>query len=223
MSRQSAIYNLPVFPLNTVLFPFMPVALHIFEERYKAMIADIREADRRFCVALIHEGEEVGGSADPYPVACLADIVHLRELPHGGFYLVAVGVERVRIITTDPVSKPYLLGSIELWPDESAPVETSLLSRASRLFMKYAGYILELSGEKMDNVPLPTEPDALSYVLATALQVSASTRQQLLEMPDSASRLQAEVTILEVEIPMLRALASSPRPPVIGDGKFSAN
>src|SRR5436190_11848082 len=57
------LYNVPVFPLNTVLFPGMPIHLHVFEERYRVMVQDIQHGDKRFCVALISEGQEVGGQA----------------------------------------------------------------------------------------------------------------------------------------------------------------
>ncbi len=221
--ESSATYTFPIFPLNTVLFPFMPIALQVFEQRYKAMLADIGGLGGRFCVALIREREEVGGTAEPYPVACLADIVHLEQMPGGRFYLVAVGVERVRIVATDTASRPYLVGSVELWPDESGRVEPSLVARASRLFSDYARCIMALTGEKMDHFSLPQEPDALSSAVGSGLQVSTRTRQRLLEMPDSARRLQAEVEILEAEVPMLHALLSSPRPPNIGGGNFSAN
>src|SRR5438132_10391791 len=94
------LYKVPVFPLNTVLFPSMPLPLHIFEERYRAMVQDIKHGDKRFCVALIKEGEEVGSDAAPCQVACLAEVVHLQALADGRYFLLAVGVERVRILST---------------------------------------------------------------------------------------------------------------------------
>lgn len=187
------------------------------------MVEDLRGGDLRFCVALIQDGIEVGGEADPYPVACLAHIIHLQPLSDGQYHIIALGVERVRILSTDRSSKPYLVGSVELWPDEKADAGERLVQRASRLFMEYADSLMKLSGEKLEDFSLPPEPDTLSYVLATALQIETDQRQRLLELPDCAQRLQAEVEILQAELPMLRILASSPRPPDMGNSVFSAN
>ena len=112
--------ELPLFPLNVVLFPSMPLPLHIFEERYRVMVQDIKHGDKRFCVALIKEGPEVGGQAMPHEVACLAEAVHLQSLADGRYFLMAVGVERVRILSTDPDAKPYLTGNLRSeWKDSS--------------------------------------------------------------------------------------------------------
>ncbi|MDQ3707221.1 MAG: LON peptidase substrate-binding domain-containing protein [Chloroflexota bacterium] len=213
---------MPVFPLNTVVFPRMPLPLHIFEERYRQMVRDLRDGDGRFCVALIKEGVEVGGEATPHDIGCVVELADTRELPDGRFYLVALGVERVRITALDRESKPYLLGMVEAWPEAQAEVAAPLLDRASKLFIEYARYRMALMGETLDNVTLPEEPDVLSYVLATAIELGAGERQRLLETPDTAARLDAEVALLQTEIPILRALTSTPQPSGV-QGPFSRN
>ncbi|HQF70729.1 MAG TPA: LON peptidase substrate-binding domain-containing protein, partial [Promineifilum sp.] len=68
-------YELPLFPLNLVLFPGMPLPLHIFEERYKEMVADCLRENRPFGVVLIAEGRAEGGApARPHVVGCTAEI-----------------------------------------------------------------------------------------------------------------------------------------------------
>ncbi|MDQ5826493.1 MAG: LON peptidase substrate-binding domain-containing protein [Chloroflexota bacterium] len=213
---------MPVFPLNTVVFPRIPLPLHIFEERYRQMVRDLHEGDGRFCVALIKEGVEVGGEATPHDIGCMVEVADTRELPDGRFYLVALGVERVRIASLDRESKPYLLGTVEAWPEEQAAVSTPLLHKASHLFTQYARYRMALSGETMNDVTLPEEADVLSYVLATAIEMEAGERQRLLETPGTAARLEAEVALLETEIPILHALASTPQPSG-AQGPFSRN
>src|SRR5918998_1277732 len=104
MQGPPSIFNVPLFPLSTALFRRMPLPLHIFEERYKALIKDLGRWDNRFCVALIREGTEVGDHADPYLFGCLAEIVNLRPLADGKYNLVALGVERVRILSIDSTS-----------------------------------------------------------------------------------------------------------------------
>jgi hypothetical protein len=217
------LYNVPVFPLNTVLFPSMPLPLHIFEPRYRDMVLDLRRGDSRFCVALIREGLEVGGPADPHDIACLAEAVHVQTLPDGRYFLVAVGVERVKILSTDAGLKPYLVGSLETWPDDCPAVHAALMEKTSQLFEEYADLIMKLAGQVERRVPVPTEPDLLSYIVASALQIEPRVRQRLLEIPGSDERLRTEAEMLETEVLLLRAFVNSPDPPSAGYGQFSAN
>lgn len=223
MAGEQIIYDVPIFPLNTVLFPGMPLPLHIFEERYRIMVDDLRRGDNRFCVSLIDEGQEVGGYAEPYRVACLAEVVHLQDLRDGRFLLVAVGVERVRILTLDRLVKPYLTGSIELWPDEPEAVDPRLMQKATRLYLQYSHYVMKLAGQEEDKMTAPTEPDILSYLMAATLQVDAPVHQDLLEIPGCGKRLQTEADMMQTELPFLRALAEHNQPPSAGYGQFSAN
>lgn len=222
MPGETIVSNIPVFPLNTVLFPRMPLSLRIFEERYKVMLRDLRTSENRFCVALIKDGSEVGGPAQPYSVACIAMAQQVQPLPDGTFALEAVGVERVRIRELDHMSKPYLVGSLELWPDGTPLADMALMEKARLLFEEYARCLLSLAGQQIESVPAPADPQMLSYLLATVLEIEPPERQRLLQMPDAGERLRAEVALLERKLPILQAIARSPRPPDIG-GRFSAN
>ena len=74
-------YELPLFPLNTVLFPGMPLPLHVFEERYKEMVQVCLDEQRPFGVVLIRSGVAEGGPlADPYDVGCVAEIIEVQKL-----------------------------------------------------------------------------------------------------------------------------------------------
>lgn len=213
---------MPVFPLNTVVFPRMPLPLHIFEERYRQMVSDLQETGGRFCVALIKEGVEVGGEATPHDVGCVVEIALTKRLPDGRFYLVTRGVERVRISSLDRSSKPYLLGAVETWPEEQTPIAASLLRNAARLFTEYARYRMSLAGEQLGHLTLPEEPDLLSYAMAAIIELESDERQRLLETPDTAARIRAEVALLETELPILRAIAAASRPSNI-QAPFSRN
>ncbi|MDQ3928009.1 MAG: LON peptidase substrate-binding domain-containing protein [Chloroflexota bacterium] len=213
---------MPVFPLNTVVFPRMPLPLHIFEERYRQMVKDLQETGGRFCVALIKEGVEVGGEATPHNVGCAVEVAHAKQLPDGRHYLVTLGVERVRIASLDRSSKPYLLGTVEAWPDERATIAPPLLHKAARLFTEYARYRVTLLGEHPGDFALPGEPDLLSYVLATVIDLEADERQRLLEAPDAVTRIRAEMHLLERELPSLRAIVAASRPPDV-ESPFSRN
>ncbi len=223
MPGETTVLNVPIFPLNSVLFPKMPLSLRIFEERYKRMVQDLPLSGNRFCVALIQDGKEVGGTAEPHNVACLAEVQQLSLLPNGMFLLKAVGIERVKITDLDRTSKPYLTGSVEMWPDGTNFANSALIKNASNLFIKYAHCLLDLSGQKTGKIPAPNDPTMLSYLLATILEIETGEQQRLLQLATTENRLHAEVDILRTELPMLQAIVSSPKPPNIGNSNFSAN
>src|SRR6266487_1733603 len=103
--------KLALFPLNTVLFPGMPLPLHIFEERYKLMIGRCIEEERPFGVVLIRSGPEVGGPATPHPVGTIAQIAGWKSLDEGRMNVIAVGQERFRIIEVVRL-EPYLVARV---------------------------------------------------------------------------------------------------------------
>src|SRR5262249_39608867 len=75
--------RVPLFPLNVVLFPGMPLPLHVFEPRYQEMVQACMESDRTFGVCLIRSGQEVGGPADPHPVGTTCEILEASSLGEG--------------------------------------------------------------------------------------------------------------------------------------------
>ncbi|HVT66476.1 MAG TPA: LON peptidase substrate-binding domain-containing protein [Trebonia sp.] len=115
---------LPLFPLSTVLFPGMRLPLHVFEERYRLLVAHLRAQPepRRFGVIAIRQGREVGetGVTALYEVGCVAAVRQIVSHADGRFDLATVGTERFRLLRVDD-SRPYFQGEIELLPDEPAP------------------------------------------------------------------------------------------------------
>src|SRR5687767_13844296 len=100
--------ELPLFPLNTVLFPAMPLKLHIFEERYKTMINECIDNNSPFGVLLIDTGADSGGPlAKPHLIGCTAHITRVQRLPFGRMNIMAVGRERFRVNALFQ-NKPYL-------------------------------------------------------------------------------------------------------------------
>src|SRR6476469_494249 len=100
--------RLALFPLNTVLFPGMPLPLHIFEERYKLMIGRCIEENRPFGVVLIRSGPEVGGPATPHVVGTTAEISGWKRLEDGRLNLIVMGTERFRIVEVVR-QEPYMV------------------------------------------------------------------------------------------------------------------
>jgi Lon protease-like protein len=190
--------ELPLFPLNVVLFPGMRLPLHIFEERYKLMIGTCMVTDQTFGVALIQSGSEVGGPAEIYPVGTTARIVEIDRLPEGRMNLVAVGVNRFRVVEWLE-GEPYAMGRVELLPDRAASVPEGLAERVEqkfRLYLQSRG----MSEAQAKAVRLPAEPLALSYFVAAILKAPARQRQLMLEDESVAARLRRELAILEWSI-----------------------
>src|SRR3954466_6437378 len=95
-------FELPLFPLNTVLFPGMPLNLHIFEERYKLMIGRCIEANQPFGAVLIKRGSEVSGlgkAAEPFSIGCTVQITQVQSLGAGRMNISVVGKERFQIFS----------------------------------------------------------------------------------------------------------------------------
>jgi Lon protease-like protein len=178
--------RLPLFPLNTVLFPGAPLPLRIFEERYKLMLAACLDGDKSFGVALIREGPEVGGPAEPFDVGTLARIVDVERLQDGQMHLMTVGVRRFRLLRVLE-HEPYLVGEVRMLPDGEEDVEPELVAGVAEGFL---AYLRELRASDADGAPrLAEEPEALSFQVAAGLAIAAKRRQQLLELDSTVERL----------------------------------
>jgi uncharacterized protein len=196
--------EVPLFPLGTVLFPHMPMSLHIFEERYKTMMRDCRKASTTFGIVAIRSGQETGGGAVPYEVGTLAQLDEIEELPDGGYNLVVVGASRFHI---DGYShhRPYLVGSVHYLQDIPAPSDETerLAAGVTAAFRGYAGQLRGVGQEDPFEFGLPSDPELLSYLVAAAMQVETPQRQRLLEIDGTAERLAACLRLLRREAALL--------------------
>jgi Lon protease-like protein len=203
---------LPLFPLNTVLFPTMVLPLHIFEERYKLMVNTCLAQDKPFGVVLIYSGSEVGGPAIPHPVGTLARIANWEWLPDGRMNIFAVGDRRFRIVDYAKPELPYLEGLIEYWDDESVESQNlpRLVDRVKHSFVDYLTLIMSLADQALpiSQLQLPDDASMLSYHVASNLQIEANERQELLEEPSAGARLKRELALLRREGSFLQRLIS---------------
>jgi Lon protease-like protein len=204
--------ELPLFPLNVVLFPGMQLPLHIFEERYKVMIGTCMVTDKTFGVALISSGEEVGGRAEVREIGTAARIVHIDRLPDGRMNLLAVGVERFRILARLD-DQPYAVGKVEALPELPGEQLDGLEQRVAQRFRRYL-LSQGLSDDEVAKLDLPTDPVSLSYVVAATLRLPVTDRQQLLEENFAAVRLRRELAFLDW---------ATSGPPRVNVGSFSVN
>lgn len=180
-----------MFPLSTVLFPRAPLALHVFEPRYRAMVADCLAGDRGFGVVLISRGSEVGGGDERVRVGTLADIEIARPLADGRWALVARGTRRIRIVswvTEDPYPQAVVeeLGEPVPFPSESA------LAAAAASVTRARALLSEL-GEELRTPPVTAEVDQAAdrvWAMCAAAPLPESDRQRLLEAKDNDERIE---------------------------------
>lgn len=225
--------RLPHFPLHTVLYPHLPLPLHIFEELYRAMtrdvLADGSPFDGRFVVSMITEGSEVGGEAAARAVGTICEIRSAEHLPDGRWLLLVVGIARARIVSVDR-SGPYAVAEVEELPEPTGDGAARLLPAVQQALDGYLATVKRFvartasRGEHSQEQPdvtasldqvlkpirLPDEPVAASYAVAGVLQVELSRKQQLLELADAATRLRAELELLRREARFLDADALPP-------------
>jgi Lon protease-like protein len=205
---------IPLFPLGQVLLPGMPLPLHIFEPRYRKMLADITApgARRAFGVVALRRGSEVGDPAAQFSdTGTLAELTEVVAQPEGTSDLLAVGSRRFRVERLVP-GAPYLRAEVEMLPEVDGGVTPQLRNAARHLQQIFDARIGALTGET-PSAPLPDDAGLLSYRLAARLPLPPADRQALLEEPTDAARLNRAVRLQRRELALLgatRTIAVSP-------------
>ena len=199
MSR--SLEELPLFPLDTVLFPYASLQLHVFEERYREMVRDCMEFDRRFGIVLIREEGKSGSLANPYLVGTAVRIVQVHNYPDGRMDLHVQGERRFRIRQMDETGT-YPVGLVE--PVIEADSEDSARAHAlvTRAREDFQLLIQRLLSHPVINVQVEFPPDAmaLSFTIANLLPMENLEKQRLLESTDTLERLSELLPILQHQI-----------------------
>lgn len=194
-------WTIPLFPLETVLFPYTALPLHIFEPRYREMVMHCIEHDSSFGVVLIREGSAVDDpNAEPHEIGTLARIGRLRRQPDGRIHLLALGEERFQIVRLIRGEAPYLKAQVRLWRDFEPfawEEEQRYADEVAGLFREFLKLALDASGLRVEEIELPRSPTALSFAIAGTLQLEMPLRQYLLELQDTTERLRLLKQILE--------------------------
>jgi Lon protease-like protein len=152
--------ELPLFPLHTVLCPGVALPLHVFEPRYRALVAHCLEADSPFGVVLIKDGREVGPG--PTSIATVGTVAEIREagkFSDGRYELLVVGVRRFRIESVTVGREPYLVGNVEVIDDEIGDLEAArlLTDRVTQRFVRYLALLQPEEGEEADEIDVQVE------------------------------------------------------------------
>jgi Lon protease-like protein len=201
-------FELPLFPLNVVLFPGADLPLHIFEPRYRQMINECYEQQKPFGVALVRPGSQAL-LEEPFHIGTMAEIETLARLENGRMNLIARGGQRFRIIGQHR-KKPYLTGVVEVYEDRSEPEQLLLEQglKARDLFMTYLNILLEVVGKEGVQFDLPELPEDLSHFIAYFLDLENEQKQVLLELDSTVERLKSEIETLRREVPFMRQMLS---------------
>lgn len=193
MNSKLEMYELPLFPLNVVLFPGMPLPLHIFEERYKEMVADCIREDRPFGVVHIEENvDDVRDLSQRVAFGCTAEIAQVQPLEQGRMLIMTVGRERFRVVELN-FEKPYLIGLVAPAPLDVADErwEADGTEALEPLMIEYLNKLAILGNVEVEPHQIPSDPEGLIYMAATLIQLPIDEKQGFLAIDRAAELTRA--------------------------------
>ena len=207
---------LPLFPLpNVVLFPSVFLPLHIFEARYREMIADAIASDRMIGMVLLRPGWERDYEGRPavYPVGCSGVVTHFEKLPDGRYNIVLRGLDRFRIAEEDH-QRSYRRAVVEPLPECAVTEEDRAAIRRQRSRLetllspaadKAAGIEAAKGSRSSDRtMPASMSDEDTVNALAQYLDFEPLEKQALLEKASLRARAESLVELLEMKIMMAR-------------------
>jgi Lon protease-like protein len=212
-------FEIPLFPLNTVMFPDMPMPLHIFEDRYKLMIKTCIEEKRPFGIVLIREGTaENGPLATPHDIGCTVEITQVQTMEDGRMLIMVIGQERFRILSLKR-DKPYLVGVVESvsLEMENEQMLARMSGRLRPLVIDYLQILSKVGQIEFDPVPVPTEPQALGYLAAAVIQLPTEQKQSFLTTDSPTTLLRQLHHSFQQEVALMQHM------PKANQGLFSLN
>ncbi|GAB3657817.1 LON peptidase substrate-binding domain-containing protein [Nocardioides korecus] len=205
----------PLFPLNTVIFPGVSTPLHVFEERYRLLVKELLTiedpAERVFGILAIREGYEVGdfGLQSLHRVGTLVQLGEVEEYDDGRFDIEVLGRQRLHVVDSDATG-PFLRGEVVLVDDVEEPGAAAEAERTLTTFEAYREQLSQLRGGPVLAGDLPHDPAYLSYALASTCLLTLPQRQLLLEAEGAQERLGTLRRTLHEEMRAMRALPSLP-------------
>ncbi len=195
---------LPLFPLGTVVFPGMPLPLHVFEERYRRMLADRGEMDPAFGIVLLKSGSDTSVEQVVHEIGTSATMMARRTRQSGQSDIVIEGRRRfeIRMINWD---MGYGLATID-WRDEllgdADRLERSM-NVAIPLFQRYVRGVTKVTGRRFRGVTMSDDPIAASYDLASRLPLHTWERQHLLALDRADERFEILLKLIRREVALL--------------------
>ncbi|HYW72219.1 MAG TPA: LON peptidase substrate-binding domain-containing protein [Pyrinomonadaceae bacterium] len=192
MDKVRGLRELPIFPLPVVLFPGMPMPLHIFEERYRKMLADIRASNSLFGLSYFDPAAAEGETPPTGHIGCVAEVAEAQALPDGRSNILAVGVVRYEMESYVESGDLYLVGRAKYFEDEDEDTHqlTTQSHDVAAMFMRVANSIRAINDER-GNLPdiSGTDPQRLSFLVSAAMEIEVDKKQELLELRSTSERL----------------------------------
>lgn len=205
--------DIALFPLGTVLVPGMRLALHVFEPRYRQLVADLlSETDPGapvFGVVALRRGWEVGELGDVFEVGTTARVTDMKPLPDGRCDLAAVGERRFRIEELDTATSPYLRATVRYLDEDDGDIDPGAVERVGNALARHIAMLSALHTETSASITV-ADARSLSYAVAEHPLLPLADRQELVECRDTASRLSAGRKILRRESLLLTQLRAIP-------------
>ena len=192
LDKVRGVTELPLFPLPVVLFPGVPLPLHIFEPRYRQMLQDVSVSNRLFGVSYF----DSSASDKEHPivghVGCAAEVTETQALPDGRSNILTVGLIRYRVENYLERGDPYLVAQVNYFEDEEEDGE--LVNQSSRsvaeAFSRIARAVKIINDERATLPDISdTDPQRLSFLVAAAMEIDADVKQELLELRSTSERL----------------------------------
>jgi Lon protease-like protein len=188
---------LPLFPLDLVLLPGVPLPLHIFEPRYKEMIKECLDEKRQFGIVRAKDEAFVN-------TGCTAEIINvLKSYPDGRMNILVEGQKRFEVLQLNQ-ERSFLQAEVFYLEDESDPAASEEVEKALQLH----GEIMQLAGARPDE-PEKADVSQLAYRLAGSLPFDPDFQQALLELNSEAKRIRAIISFFERILPVLHRNASA--------------
>lgn len=191
LDRVRGVRELPLFPLSVVLFPGLPLPLHIFEERYRRMVADVRVTNNLFGLSYFDMTESVDDKPPIGHIGCVAQIIEVEQLPDGRSNIMTVGVVRYRVTGYVETDDPYFVGRVEFFEDdaEDEPQLKERMHEVVALFERIARSVRTLNDNRAGVPDLPEdEPERLSFLIASAMELEDEVKLELLKMRSGLKR-----------------------------------
>ena len=204
---------LPMFPLNTVVFPGLNVPLHVFEERYVALVRDLLqrpERDRVFGSVAIREGYEVGdhGAQSLYRVGCRLLLTDVEQRENGTYDVLGIGIDRFALEGLE-AGGDFPVGHVAAMPEEGLEVTPEVLEDARAVVSAYRAAVGAFGQDPFGD-DLPRDPAMLSWTLAANAPLPMPDRQELLEIDDVGTRLSRLTGLLRFELRAINVIPSLP-------------
>jgi ATP-dependent Lon protease len=204
LDRVRGVRELPLFPLPVVLFPGVPMPLHIFEPRYRRMLEDISARDQLFGLSYFDQSAADSQLPPIGHIGCVAEVTEVQPMPDGRSNILTVGLIRYRLEAYVEHGDPYLVGEISFFEDEDED-EEPLSARArevSSLFQRIALAVRIINDERASLPEIPdVDPEQLSFLVAAAMEIDTEVKLELLEMRSTSERLKRLRDLLARALP----------------------